>query len=261
MTKVIVCGIAGKMGSRIADLIRQTPGLQLSGATEAPGSFAIGTTLPEGHLIVDDLAKCIERGDVVIDFTSPAATLHHAEVAAQNHKALVVGTTGFSAEEKVQLNHQLAKIPSVFSANMSVGMNVLLKIAAETARLVGKDYDIEIIEYHHRQKKDAPSGSALALGEAVAQALDRDLGKVARYQRYGQIGPRKEQEIGIQAIRGGDIVGDHTVLFAGTGERLELTHRAENRDNFAHGAILAAKWVAGKPAGIYTMSDVLGFKS
>lgn len=261
MTKVIVCGIAGKMGSRIADLVRQSSGMQLDGATETPGSFAVGTTLPEGHMIVDDLAKCIERADVVIDFTSPASSLRHAEIAAQHHKAIVIGTTGFSVEEKTQLIHHLAKTPSVFSSNMSIGMNVLFKIAAETAALLGEDYDIEIIEYHHRQKKDAPSGSALSLAEAVAASLDRDLSKVARYQRYGQIGARKEKEIGIQAIRGGDIVGDHTVLFAGTGERLELTHRAENRDNFAHGAILAAKWVTGKPAGLYTMADVLGFKS
>jgi len=260
MTKIIVCGIAGKMGSRIADLVRQTPGLQLSGATEAPGSFAVGTTLPEGHLVVDDLAKCIERGDVVIDFTSPQSSLRHAETAAQSNKAVVIGTTGFSVEERQRLLPVLGKIPSVFSSNMSIGMNVLFKIAAETAALLGEEYDVEIVEYHHRQKKDAPSGSAISLAEAVAEAMERDLEKVARYQRYGQIGPRKEKEIGIQSIRGGDIVGDHTVLFAGTGERLELTHRAENRDNFAHGAVLAAKWLAGKPAGIYTMADVLGFR-
>jgi 4-hydroxy-tetrahydrodipicolinate reductase len=260
MIKIIVTGIAGKMGARIADLVRQTEGLKLEGGTESPGSFAIGTLLPEGHPIVDDLSKNIERADVVIDFTSPTASLRHAEICSQHKKALIVGTTGFNPEEKSRLIQLLNKIPSVFSPNMSIGVNVMFKIAAETAALLGDSYDVEIIETHHRNKKDAPSGTALYLAEEVATALKRDLNKVARYQRHGQIGERKENEIGIQTLRGGDVVGDHTVLYLGMGESIELTHRATSRDNFAHGAILAAQWVYGKAAGIHTMADVLGLK-
>ncbi|HEX5033325.1 MAG TPA: 4-hydroxy-tetrahydrodipicolinate reductase [bacterium] len=258
MTRIIVTGIGGRMGSRIADIVRETPGLSLAGATEAPGSFAIGTTLPEGHQVVDDLSKNIAHGDVVIDFTSPKATIHHAEIAAKARKALVVGTTGFSEEEKQKLTAYLKTMPAVFSSNMSIGMNVLFKIAAEAARRLGEDYDIEIVEAHHRHKKDAPSGTALTLAEEIAAGIGRNLKDVARYERHGQIGERKPKEIGIQTLRGGDIVGDHTVYFAGSGERLELTHRATSRDNFARGAVLAAKWLQGKAPGIYTMADVLG---
>jgi 4-hydroxy-tetrahydrodipicolinate reductase len=257
MTKVIVTGIAGKMGSRIADLIRQTQGMHLAGATEAAGSFAVETMLPEGHLVVDDLSKTIERGDVIIDFTDPKASLRHAELAVEHRKAMVVGTTGFSPEEKSRLAQLLAKIPSVFSPNMSIGVNALLKIVAQTAKLLKEGYDIDVVEAHHRQKKDAPSGTAMALAETIAKATDRDLNKVGRYHRHGLIGERPENEIGLQTIRGGDLVGTHTVYFMGTGETLELTHRATSRDNFARGAILAAKWVKDKPAGLYTMADVL----
>lgn len=258
MTRILVTGIGGRMGSRIADIVRNTSGLTLAGGTEAPGSFAIGTTLPEGHAVVDDLSKNIAHGDVVIDFTSPKATLHHAEIAAKAGKALVVGTTGFSEDEKDKLRAILKTMPSVFSSNMSIGMNVLFKIAAEAARRLGEDYDIEILEAHHHHKKDAPSGSALTLAEEIASAVGRNLAEVAQYERHGQIGARKPREIGIQTLRGGDIVGDHTVYFAGDGERLELTHRATSRDNFARGAVLAAKWLQGKAPGIYTMADVLG---
>ncbi len=256
--KIIITGIAGKMGSRIADLVRQTSGLLLGGATEAPGSFAVETMLPEGHLIVDDLSKTIERGDVIIDFTTPKSTLRNAELAVTHRKAMVVGTTGFSAEERARLTGLLSKIPSVFSPNMSIGVNVLLKLVAQAAKLLGEDYDIEVLDIHHREKKDAPSGTALALAEVAAQALDRDLNKVACYHRHGETGERPSSQIGIQTIRAGEIVGTHTVFFAGPGEGLELTHRASSRDNFARGAVLAAKWVKDKPAGIYTMADVLG---
>ncbi len=258
MTKIIVTGLSGRMGSHIADLVRKTHGTELAGATEAPGSFAIGTTLPEGHQVVDDLAKCIERSDVVIDFTSPEATLYHASVAAQHGKAMVVGTTGFSEKQKKELSEYLKKIPGVWAPNMSIGVNVLLKVVAETARHLGDDYDVEIIEAHHRHKKDAPSGTALALGESVAAALGRNFSKVVCYHREGQTGERPAGQIGMQTLRGGDIVGDHTVMFAGIGERIELTHRANNRDNFARGAVLAAKWIHGKSPGIYGMTDVLG---
>ncbi len=255
--KVVVTGISGRMGSHIAQAVRNTKGLQLDGATEAPGSFAIGTTLPEGHMVVDDLTKCIERADVVIDFTAPEASLKHAAVVREYKKAFVLGTTGFTEEQKSKLRPLLEKIPTVWSPNMSIGVNVLLKIVADAAAKLGAGYDVEILEAHHRQKMDAPSGTALALAEVVAKTLKRDLNKVAQYTRHGKIGARKEDEIGIQTLRGGDIVGDHTVMFAGIGERLELTHRASSRDNFARGAVLAAQWVQGKNPGIYSMSDVL----
>lgn len=260
MTKIIVTGIAGRMGSHIAEIIRNTKGTQLVGATEAPGSFGVGTLLPEGHLIVDDLSKCIERCDVVIDFTSPQATLHHAALAREKGKAMVIGTTGFDEKQKKQLESELQQIPSVWAPNMSIGVNVLLKIAAETTRYLGEDYDIEIVEAHHRHKKDAPSGTALALGEAVAGARGKTLKELACYHREGQTGERTLGQIGMQTLRGGDIVGDHTVMFAGLGERVELIHRASSRDNFARGAVRAAQWVHGKPTGIYSMFDVLGLE-
>jgi len=260
MTKVVICGISGRMGSHIADMVRTTQGLQLSGATEAPDSYAIGTTLPEGPMVVDDLSKCIERADVVIDFTSPASTLKQASIVAENQKAIVVGTTGFNDQEKSQLTQILKNIPSVWAPNMSIGVNVLLNLVAEAARLLGNDYDVEILEAHHRHKQDAPSGTAFALAESAARALDRNLMKVANYHREGKMGERPEKEIGIQTLRGGDIVGDHTVMFAGVGERLELTHRATNRDNFARGAVQAALWVVDKEPGLYTMRDVLNLK-
>jgi 4-hydroxy-tetrahydrodipicolinate reductase len=258
MIKIVVTGISGRMATHIADLLRSTSGMRLEGATEEPGSFAIGTLLPEGHEVVDDLAKCIDRADVVIDFTEPKASLKHAEIAAQHKKALVLGTTGFTADQKDRLLRSLEKIPSVWAPNMSVGINILLKMVEQTATHLKEAYDIEIIETHHRHKKDAPSGTALALAEAAALGTGRRLEKVVRYHREGQIGERPENEIGIQSIRGGDIVGDHSVLFAGTGEILEFTHRATSRDNFARGAVLAAKWLVGKSPGIYSMRDVLG---
>jgi 4-hydroxy-tetrahydrodipicolinate reductase len=260
MIKVVVTGIAGRMASHIAQIIRNTKGMQLDGATEAPGSFAVDTLLPEGHPVVDDLAKCIDRADVVIDFTSPEGALNHAKIAAEKNKAIVVGTTGFSEEQKSKLSSLLQKIPSVWAPNMSVGVNVLLNLVETAAKHLGHDYDVEVIEAHHRQKKDAPSGTAMALGEAVALALKLNFKKVACYRREGQTGERPKDQIGMQTIRAGDIVGDHTVMFAGTGERLELTHRATSRDNFARGAVLAAQWVVGKKPGIYSMKDVLGLK-
>lgn len=260
MSKIIVTGIAGRMGTHIAEIIRHTSGAQLVGGTEAPGSFGVGTLLPEGHPVVDDLAKCIERGDVVIDFSSPQATLRHAEIAQANGKAIVIGTTGFSEDEKAKLTSILEKTPSVWAPNMSIGVNVLLKIAAETTRYLGEDYDIDIVEAHHRHKKDAPSGTALALGESVAGARGKKLSELANYHREGQTGERPKGEIGMQTLRGGDIVGDHTVMFAGVGETIELSHHAASRDNFARGAVRAALWLQGKGPGIYSMFDVLGLK-
>jgi 4-hydroxy-tetrahydrodipicolinate reductase len=258
MIKAIVCGVAGRMGSRIVDLLKETDGISLLGGVEGKGSYAVGTHIGEAPC-VDDLSKLIERGDVVIDFSIPQATLEHLQIASSRRKPLVIGTTGFSEEEKKKIQAASKEIPVCFSPNMSIGVNVMFKIVAEAARLLGKDYDVEVIEAHHRTKKDAPSGTAMKIAEILLEALRRNK-KDLRYHREGLIGERKAEEIGIQTIRGGDIVGDHTVLFAGLGERLEISHRATNRDNFARGAVIAAKWIFGKSPGLYDMQDVLGLK-
>jgi 4-hydroxy-tetrahydrodipicolinate reductase len=258
MIKAIVCGVAGRMGSRIVDLLKETDGISLLGGVEGKGSYAVGTHIGEAPC-VDDLSKLIERGDVVIDFSIPQATLEHLQIASSRKKPLVIGTTGFSEEEKKKIKAASKEISVCFSPNMSIGVNVMFKIVAEAARLLGKDYDVEVIEAHHRMKKDAPSGTAMKIAEILLEALRRNK-KDLRYHREGLIGERKAEEIGIQTIRGGDIVGDHTVLFAGLGERLEISHRATNRDNFARGAVIAAKWIFGKSPGLYDMQDVLGLK-
>jgi 4-hydroxy-tetrahydrodipicolinate reductase len=258
MIKVIVCGVAGRMGSRIVDLLRETQGISLLGGVESKDSYAVGTHIGDAP-VVDDLAKLIERGEVVIDFTQPKATLDHLKIVTEHKKPIVIGTTGISNEEKKQVESAAKTVPVCFSPNMSIGVNVMFKLIAEAARLLGKDYDVEVLEAHHRLKKDAPSGTAMKMAEVLLEALKRNK-KDLRYHREGLIGERKAEEIGIQTIRGGDIVGDHTVLFAGLGERLEITHRATSRDNFARGAVLAAKWIFGKTPGLYDMQDVLGLK-
>jgi 4-hydroxy-tetrahydrodipicolinate reductase len=259
MTKTIICGIAGRMGSRIASLIQESGEMTLLGGVEAKGSFAIGTLIGENQC-TDDLAHLIRRGDVVIDFTQPEASLQYLAISVEHKKPMVIGTTGFSDAQKKQIESASKKIPICFSPNMSIGVNVLFRLVAEAARSLGKDYDVEVIEAHHRLKKDAPSGTAMKIAEVLAKALNRNPKKDLRFHREGMIGERKPEEIGMQTIRGGDIVGDHIVMFAGLGERLEITHRATSRDNFARGAILAAKWIVGKPAGLYDMQDVLGIK-
>lgn len=265
MVKVIVAGAAGRMGQRIIHMVRNHPNLELSGAFEAAGHPAIGQDAgavsglgTTGISITTGVESVIEQGDVLIDFTFHAATMQFAQAAARFGKAMIVGTTGLSGEELATLQ-QLARahFPCVQSPNMAVGVNVLFKLVEKAASVLGDAYDVEIVEAHHRMKKDAPSGTALKLGQMAATALGRDLADVGVMERHGIIGERTDREIGIQTIRGGDIVGEHTVYFAGAGERLEITHRATNRDNFARGAALAAHWVAGKPKGLYTMFDVL----
>lgn len=265
MTRVIVAGAAGRMGQRIIHMVQAHPGLELSGAFEAEGNLAIGkdagaiSGLGEtGIHITAGLESVIDQGDVIIDFTFHAATVRFAHLAASHGKAMVIGTTGLSAEELATLKGLAeAQFPCVQSPNMAVGVNVLFKLVEKTAAILGDAYDVEIVEAHHRMKKDAPSGTALKLGQMAAAALGRDLAEVGVMERNGIIGERTDREIGIQTIRGGDIVGEHTVYFAGAGERLEIVHRATSRDNFAHGAALAAAWVTGKPNGLYTMFDVL----
>ena len=265
MTRVIVAGATGRMGQRIIHMVLTHPDLQLSGAFERPGSPAIGQDAGAisglgrtGVPVTVGLESVIEQGDVIIDFTFHEATVQFARLAADHGKAMVIGTTGLSAAELATLG-ELAEnhFPCVQSPNMAVGVNVLFKLVEKTAAILGDAYDVEIVEAHHRMKKDAPSGTALKLGQMAAAALGRNLAEVGVLERNGIIGERTAKEIGIQTIRGGDIVGEHTVYFAGAGERLEIVHRATSRDNFARGAALAAAWVVGKPNGMYSMFDVL----
>jgi len=197
---------------------------------------------------------------VLIDFTSPAATLAHAAACAASGRALVVGTTGLTAAQKAELAGAAARTPVLFAANMSVGVTLCLALLRQAAQVLGDDFDVEIIEAHHRHKVDAPSGTALRMGEVVAEALGRNLADCAVYGREGQTGARDRRTIGFATVRGGDIVGDHTVLFAGEGERIEITHKASSRLTFARGALRAAAWLAGQPAGLYDMQDVLGLR-
>ena len=267
MIKVIVMGAAGRMGGQLVTLLKESAALTLVGAVEGKGHGSVGEDAGElagcgrlGVSVCDDLGAVIERGEVIIDFTTPAATLANLRIAAQHRKATVIGTTGLSSSELAELRSLAKSIPCVFSPNMSVGVNVILKVIAEMARTFGDDYDIEVIEAHHRLKKDAPSGTALKMAEVLAKAVNRDLNQVGVYARKGLVGERKRGEIGIQAIRAGDIVGDHTILFGGMGERVEVTHRVQSRDTFARGALRAARWLVKQPAGLYDMSDVLGLR-
>lgn len=267
MKKVIIAGAAGRMGRRIAAMVNEHKELTVAGGFELPGTPCVGQDIGVvagigslGVNIVDDIRKIIDQGDVIIDFTFHEATMPLARIAAQHGKAMVIGTTGLTPENLAELKELSRTFACVQSPNMAVGVNVLFKAAAKIAAVLGDAYDIEIVEAHHRMKKDAPSGTALKLGEVVAEAVNRKLDKVGVYSRHGMIGARTDQEIGIQTIRAGDIVGEHTVYFAGAGERIEITHRAHSRDNFAKGAAVAAAWVAGHQNGLFTMFDVLGLQ-
>jgi 4-hydroxy-tetrahydrodipicolinate reductase len=267
MIKVIVAGAAGRMGGRLVALLKESAALMLVGAVEGKGHVSVGEDAGElagcgktGVVISEDLSAIIDRGEVIIDFSAPAATLGHLRIAAQHRRAMVIGTTGFSPQEMNEFRTLGKTIPCVFSPNMSVGVNVILKVIAEMAKSFGEDYDIEVIEAHHRLKKDAPSGTALKMAEVLAKAVNRDLNQVGVFARKGLIGERRRGEIGIQTIRAGDIVGDHTVMFGGMGERIEVTHRVQSRDTFARGALRAARWVVKQTPGLYDMSDVLGLK-
>jgi 4-hydroxy-tetrahydrodipicolinate reductase len=267
MTRAAVAGIAGRMGSRIAQLIRETEGIELAGGFEYSQYPGIGKDLaqviggaPTGKHIGAGIADVIESSDVVIDFTNAAVSLEHLRFASSRGKAMVIGSTGFSRDQLDEAAALASRIPCMIAPNMSIAVNILFKMVSDAARLLGDNFDVEIIEAHHRFKKDAPSGTAVKLAQVIAQSLNRDLGEVGVYARHGLIGERTSSEIGIQTIRGGDIVGEHTVIFAGQGERIELIHRAQSRDNFARGAIRAAQWVVKQPPGLYDMSDVLGIK-
>lgn len=253
---------------RLVALTQDSPVLQLSGAVEAKGHPALGKDAgevaqigPVNLPITDNLNTCLSQSDVVIDFTAPSSCLSTLQQVVSSAKAMVIGTTGFSDDELSQLKSLAKKIPCVFSPNMSVGINVLVSTVGKIARSLGEAYNIEVIEAHHNKKKDAPSGTALRLAEALAEGLEWDLKEVGVYARHGITGERKVREIGLQTIRAGDIIGDHTILFGGPGERIEITHRAHTRDTFARGALRAAGWVAHKPPGLYSMADVLDLSS
>jgi 4-hydroxy-tetrahydrodipicolinate reductase len=267
MVRAAVAGIAGRMGSRVAQLVRETEGVELAGGFERPEHPLVGKDLslaiggaPLGVTVRESIRDVFADADVVIDFSSAAASVEHLGAACEAGKAIVIGSTGFSPEQMGEAGKLAAKIPCVLAPNMSLGVNVLFKVVADVARLLGDDFDVEIVEAHHRFKKDAPSGTALKLGRVAAEALGRNLDEVGVFERHGMTGERKSREIGIQTVRAGDIVGEHTVIFSSLGERIELIHRAHSRDNFARGAIRAAMWVVGKPAGLYDMRHVLGIE-
>ena len=268
IVKLVVCGAAGRMGRLLVGLIRETEGAALAGAVEAEAHPALGRDAGEiagggalGVTLTADYASVAKPDTVTLDFTIAPAALAHLRTAAARSAAIVVGTTGFSAEESREAQALAGKTRTIIAANMSAGVNVLLKLVADAARLLGPGFDPEISEVHHRMKVDAPSGTALALGRAVAAARGLEFGRAAVLAREGLVGARRADEIGVMALRGGDAVGDHTVYFLGHGERLELTHRAQSRECLARGAVRAALWLAGqtKP-GLYTMADVLGIK-
>jgi 4-hydroxy-tetrahydrodipicolinate reductase len=245
-------------------VIAASPEATLTAATERAGSPALGQdagALAAGQPLGVAIAAGVPAAgaaDVWIDFTVPAATAGYCEAAVAAAASLVIGTTGLAAEQRAAIDRAAKKVPVVFAANFSVGVNVMLKLVADAAQALGPSYDLEIVETHHRAKRDAPSGTALRLAEALAEATGRDLSADARYERHGDVGPRPSTQIGLQTLRGGDVVGDHTVHFMGIGDRLEITHRASSRDTFAAGAVRAALWLAGRPAGLYDMRAVLG---
>ncbi len=264
--KAIVVGAAGKMGTRIIHIVQETASIELYRAIERVDHPSIGKDIGEiaglgriGVTLEGDLKR--SGGDVIINFTNPQSSLESLEFARQNGLAVIIGTTGFSPEQLHQVEELSKSVRCVLSPNMSVGMNVMFRVVQEIARVLGPDYDVEIVEAHHRLKKDSPSGTAVRLGELIAKATGRDFGRVGVYGRKGMVGERTREEIGMQVIRAGDIVGDHTVLFGGMGERLEVTHRAHSRDNFARGAVKAALWVVSQRNGLYDMQDVLGLRS
>ncbi|MEC7118685.1 MAG: 4-hydroxy-tetrahydrodipicolinate reductase [Pseudomonadota bacterium] len=265
--RIGILGAGGRMGRTLIQAVHEA-GAVLAAAVEQPNSSLIGADAGElagiGHqgvAIVGDLQSVVGQCDVVIDFTAPAATMRHLEICQAQGCAMVIGTTGFDDAQKAQLQSTAQQIAVVYAANYSVGVNVSLKMLALAAKAFGETVDIEVIEAHHRHKVDAPSGTALMMGGAVADALGRDLKQDAVYAREGITGARERQQIGFQTIRGGDIVGEHTVMFIGDGERVEVKHIATSRMNFASGAVRAAGWVSGRSAALYDMQDVLDLRS
>tara|TARA_R110001592_G_scaffold321037_1_gene599281 strand:+ start:22398 stop:23222 length:825 start_codon:yes stop_codon:yes gene_type:complete len=268
ITRIAVTGAAGRMGKALIEAVSVNPDTILAAVIERPESTLIGADAGElagvGHLgvcVVGNLRDVVGDFDVLIDFTAPAATLVNAKVCAENGKQMVVGTTGFTDEQKAQLLSSVESTALCMASNFSTGVNLCFKLLDMAARVLGDEVDIEVYEAHHRHKVDAPSGTALSMGEVVANALDRNLKDVAVYGREGQTGARDRKTIGFATVRAGDIVGDHTVTFAAEGERVEITHKASSRMSFARGAVRAAAWIAHKDKGLFDMQDVLGLKS
>ena len=264
--RIAIAGVAGRMGQALVKAIVGDPDVSLVAALEHPQHVAIGADAgalagvgERGVIVVGGLAEVGSDFDVLIDFTPPNAVVGHASVCRQAGTRMVIGTTGFDEAQRRQVEEVAGEIAIVLAPNMSVGVNLCLELVGAAARALGDDVDVEIIEAHHRHKVDAPSGTALRLGEQVAKALGRDLRQCAVYARHGDTGERARQTIGFATIRAGDIVGEHTVLFAGLGERIEITHRALSRATFASGAVRAARWIMDRPAGLYDMQNVLGF--
>jgi len=267
MLNIAITGAAGRMGRSLTEACRDHAGLRLAAALERPGSNAIGMDVGElagvgrnGVTIGQDLSAVLDKFDVLVDFTRPEVTLGYLDICRKAGKRLVIGTTGFDGAGKNTIAAAAKDMAIVFAPNMSVGVNLCLKLLDTAARVLGDEVDIEIVEAHHRHKVDAPSGTALRMGEVVAAALGRDLKECAVYGRHGLTGERARRTIGFETIRAGDIVGDHTVLFAGQGERIEITHKASSRLTFANGALRAAQWLAGRKHGLFDMQDVLGLR-
>ncbi len=262
---VIVCGAAGRMGKLLVSLVHENTEMRLAGAVEASGHWAINKDAgevagvgPIGLKVSDDYGAVATPDTVTLDFTIPEAALDHLRTAAEKGAAIVIGTTGFSAAQRIETDALAAKTRTIIAPNMSIGVNVLQKVVADVARILKDGFDPEIVEIHHRFKADAPSGTALGLGRAIAAAQGKNFDQVATLARQGITGQRKDDEIGIVALRGGDVIGDHTVVFAGFAERIELTHRAQSRECLARGALRAASWLPSQKPGLYTMKDVLG---
>jgi len=267
MVKAVVTGAAGRVGSKIISLIFATEGMKIVGAIEVSGHPMIGRDIGQnlglhntGVIVCDKLSDCIDRADVVIDFTNHESSLNNLKIACEKNRAIVIGSTGFTPDEMKEIRTLAEGTRCVLTPNMSVGMNVMFKLLEYCAEILKDDYDVEIVEAHHNLKKDAPSGTAMQMAKVLAEKLGRSMEKDLVYSRRGLIGERTKKEIGIQTVRAGDIIGDHTVIFGGVGERLELIHRAHSRDNFAKGAIRAAQWIVRQKNGLYDMQDVLGLR-
>jgi 4-hydroxy-tetrahydrodipicolinate reductase len=264
--KIAVAGASGRMGRMLIEAIRNAPDAELAGALDVAGAPGLGTDAAgylgeaSGVLVTDSLDQALAEADFLIDFTRPEGTLKHLEYCAQHGIKAIIGTTGFDDAGKAAIAAAAQRTAVVFAPNMSVGVNVTMKLLEMAARSFAEGYDIEIIEAHHRHKVDAPSGTALQMGEVVARALGRDLKEAGVFAREGVTGERDPSSIGFATIRGGDIVGDHTVLFAGIGERIEISHKSSSRVTYANGSLRAARFLAGRDSGLYDMQDVLGLR-
>lgn len=263
---IIVCGVGGRMGGAVIRAAQQSADIEVVAAIDRAKSKRIGKDAGEisgisrlGVTVSERIAPALKTNSVIIDFTNPEASLGFLTAAAKLRIPIVIATTGFDTRQLSAIKRLARRTPTLLSANTSLGVNVLVALLGKAAKMLGDDYDVEIVEAHHRFKKDAPSGTALALGRTVANALNRDLNKVGINGRKGIVGARRKTEIALLSVRAGDIVGEHTVIFGGIGERLEFTHRAHSRDTFAHGAIRAAQWLARQKPGLYGMQDMLGW--